>query len=158
MPNRTRFTFALVTLPTALALILPCSAQQSKTEKKILDLEEKMNATYAANDLPAYFAYYAPDFTQWLPEGRTDLPKYKKEWTAFIHNGGKVEMAQTSDMHLQVSPAGDVVVASYLLHVKTRSPKGAVSDEHFQESDVWFERNGDWKVVHLHYSPERKKK
>jgi ketosteroid isomerase-like protein len=156
MPNRTSFTFTLVTL--TVAMVLPCSAQPSDTEKKILDLEEKMNATYAANDLPAYFAYYASDFTQWLPEGRTDLPQYEKEWTAFIHSGGKVEMAQTSDMHLQVSPGGDVVVASYLLHVKTRSPKGALSDENFQESDVWFKRHGEWKMVHLHYSPERKEK
>jgi len=33
-----------------------------------------------------------------------------------------------------------------------------VSDESFQESDVWFKRNGEWKVVHLHYSPAPKKK
>ena len=52
--------------------------------KEILDLEDKMKAIYAVNDLPNYFKYYADDFTQWLPEGRTDLPQYKKEWTAFI--------------------------------------------------------------------------
>jgi ketosteroid isomerase-like protein len=117
-----------------------------------------MNAAYAANDLPTYFAYYADDFTQWLPEGRTDLPQYKKEWTQFIRSGGKVESDQISDMHVQVGPAGDTVVASYLLHVSTRSPKGQVSDEDFHESDVWFKRDGVWKVVHLHYSPAPKKK
>ena len=47
-----------------------------------------MNAVYAANDLPAYFAYYSPDFTQWLPEGHTDLPQYEKMWTGFIKSGG----------------------------------------------------------------------
>jgi ketosteroid isomerase-like protein len=134
-----------------------CFAQQSEVEKEIIDLENKMNAAYAANDLPAYFAYYADDFTQWLPEGRTDLPQYKKEWTAFIQSGGKVESDQISDMHIQVSPSEDTVVASYLLHVKTRSPKGKVSDEDFHESDVWFKRDGAWKVVHLHYSAAPKK-
>ena len=58
-----------------LALAVPSVAQLSQAEKEILDLEQKMNASYAANDLPAYFAYYSPDFTQWLPEGRTDLPQ-----------------------------------------------------------------------------------
>ena len=147
--------FAVV---VGIALIMPCFAQQSQTEKEIRDLEERMNAVYAANDLPNYFAYYADDFTQWLPEGRTDLSQYKKEWTAFIGSGGRIESAQPVDVHIQISPSGDSVVASYLLQVKTRSPKGQVSDEDFQESDVWFKRDGVWKVVHLHYSPAPKKK
>ena len=156
MVNRNLLAVLLVVM--SLTLSVPCVAQQSSAEKEILDLEEKMNAAYAANDLPTYFAYYADDFTQWLPEGRTDLPQYKKEWTEFIHNGGKIESDQISDMHVQVNPAGDTVVASYLLHVRTRSPKDKVSDEDFQESDVWFKRDGVWKVVHLHYSPAPKKK
>jgi ketosteroid isomerase-like protein len=150
--------FAAVILVTGIALVIPCFGQQSQTEKVIRDLEDKMNAVYAANDLPSYFAYYADDFTQWLPEGRTDLPQYTKMWTAFIQSGGRIEAAQPSDMHIQIGPSGDTVVASYLLHVKTRSPKGEVNNEDFQESDVWFKRNGSWKVVHLHYSPAPKKK
>src|SRR5215467_49608 len=82
-----------------------CAAQESQVEKEILELEEKMNAAYAADDLPTYFAYYADDFTQWLPEGRTDLPQYKKEWTEFIRSGAKVESDQISDTHLQDGPS-----------------------------------------------------
>ncbi len=149
---------AVVFMLMSLTLALPCAAQQSQTEKEIRDLEEKMNASYAANDLSTYFAYYAPDFTQWLPEGRTDLPQYEKEWTEFIKSGGRIESDQISDMHLQINPSGNTAVASYLLRVKTRSAKGVVSDENFQESDVWFKRNGEWKVVHLHYSPAPKQK
>jgi hypothetical protein len=28
-----------------------------------------------------------------------------------------------------------------------------VTDEAFQESDVWFKVAGGWKVAHVHYSP-----
>jgi len=42
-------------------------------------------------------------------------------------------------------------VASYLLHVKTQSKSG-VSDDTYQETDVWFKRDGAWRVVFLHYS------
>ena len=42
------------------------------------------SGTAAANHLPAYFAYYSPDFTQWLPEGHSDLPQYEKMWTGFF--------------------------------------------------------------------------
>lgn len=142
----------------SVVLARPCSAQQSQTEKEIRGLEEKMNAVYAANDLPAYFAYYANDFTQWLPEGRTDLPQYEKMWGGFIKSGGRIEAEQISDMHVQVDPSGDTAVASYLLSVRTRSPKGEVTDKDYQESDVWFKRNQVWKVVHLHYSPAATKK
>ncbi|MGA9507702.1 MAG: nuclear transport factor 2 family protein [Candidatus Sulfotelmatobacter sp.] len=153
-----RSVLAVLLSLVSFAFVIPGVAQKSETEKEILALEDKMNSAYAANDLPTYFAYYADDFTQWLPEGQTDLPRYKKEWTEFIRSGGKIESDQISDMHVQVGPAGDTVVASYLLHVRTRSPKGQVSDEDFQESDVWFKRDGAWKVVHLHYSPAPKKK
>jgi ketosteroid isomerase-like protein len=140
-------------------LAMPCAAQsQGSVEKEILVLEQNMNEVYAANDLPKYFSYYSSDFTQWLPEGRTDLPQYETEWTAFINKGNRVESYDISDMHIQVGPSGDVVVASYLLGVKIRSPKGEVSNESNHETDVWFKREGVWKVVHLHYSAAAKKK
>ncbi|HYT18907.1 MAG TPA: nuclear transport factor 2 family protein [Candidatus Polarisedimenticolia bacterium] len=127
-------------------------------EKQIRQLEDKVNGAYAANDLPAYFSYYAPDFSQWLPEGRTDLPTYQKDWTRFIQGGGRVESATYSDLHIQVGPSGDTAVASYILRVRTRSAKGEVSEEDNQESDVFFKRGGIWKIVFLHYCPAPKKK
>jgi ketosteroid isomerase-like protein len=129
----------------------------ANAEQEIRALEEKANAAYAANDLPTYFSFYASDLTQWLPEGRTDLPSYQKEWTDFIQGGARVELVNLSDMHIQVGPSGDTAVASYLLHVRTRDAKGQVSDEDNQESDVFFKRVGVWKIVFLHYSPAPKK-
>jgi ketosteroid isomerase-like protein len=126
-------------------------------EQEIRALEDEANAAYAANDLPTYFSFYAPDFSQWLPEGRTDLPSYQKEWTEFIQGGGLVELVNLSDMYIQIGPSGDTAVASYLLHVRTRDAKGKVSDEDNQESDVFFKRGGVWKIVFLHYSPAPKK-
>jgi len=129
-----------------------------KVEDQIRELEEKINASYAANDLPSYFSYYAPDFSQWLPEGRTDLETYQKDWTRFIQGGARVQAATFSDLLIQVGPGGDTAVASYLLHVRTRDQKGEVSEEDNQESDVFFKRDGTWKIVFLHYSPAPKKK
>jgi hypothetical protein len=83
---------------------------------------------------------------------------YQKDWTQFIHRGGRVESATLSDLHIQLGPSGDTAVASYSLHVRTRNAKGKVSDEDNQESDVFFKRGGVWKIVFLHYSPAPKKK
>ena len=127
-------------------------------EKEIAALEKTFNALYAANDLTPYFAFYAKDFTQFLPQGRTDLAMYQKEWTAYIAAGNRMEAAEISDLRVQVGPSGDTAVASYLLHVKSRTAEGEAGDEYFQESDVFFKREGAWKIVHLHYSPAPKRK
>src|SRR6266403_3467114 len=138
-------------------LTLVAKTSPENPEQQIRELEDKVNGAYAANDLPAYFSYYAPAFSQWLPEGRTDLPTYQKDWTRFIQGGGRVESATYSDLHIQVGPSGDTAVASYILRVRTRSAKGAVSEEDNQESDVCFKRGGIWKIVFLHYSPASKR-
>jgi len=151
-----RLLGAVVLIAGALSAT-PLLAQQSATQKEIQDLEDKVNAAYAANDLPTYFSYYASDFTQWLPDGRTDLPEYVKMWTDNIKQGGKILADQVSDLHIQVGPGGDTAIASYLLHVKERTPKGEINDSDNHETDVWFKRDGAWKIVHLHYSPAPKK-
>jgi len=149
--------FAVLIVAAALALSRT-SVSAETPEEQIRELEEKINGAYAANDLPTYFSAYAADFSQWLPQGRTDLPTYQKEWTNFIQSGGRVESATFSDLHVQIGPSGDTAVASYILHVRTHNAKGQVSEENNQESDVFFKRAGAWKVVFLHYSPAPKKK
>ncbi len=147
---------SFVLLFTAISLAAQSTPQQMAAEKEVLDLEQKYNGAYGANDLPTYFSFLADDFSQFLPSGRTDKPSYQKSWTRFIEGGGKVMLAEFTDMKIQVNPAGDAAVASYLLHVKTQSKRG-LADEYFQESDVLFKRGGQWKLVHLNYAPAKKK-
>jgi ketosteroid isomerase-like protein len=119
----------------------------------IRQLETDFNAAYFANDLGKYFAYYSDDAILWFPEGRTDLPSYKTEWTDFIKSGGRIQEGSVGDMHIRFSPLGDTAIASYLLHLKTQQADKKVLDEVYQESDVWFKEAGGWKITHVHYSP-----
>jgi ketosteroid isomerase-like protein len=118
----------------------------------IRKLETDFNAAYAANDLDKYFGYYSDDAVLWFQDGRTDIPSYKKEWTAFIKSGAQIQAGTTSDMHIRFSPQGDAAIASYLLHLKTKKADQTVADEVFQETDVWFKTAGGWKITHVHYS------
>ncbi|GAC1633732.1 MAG: hypothetical protein NVS9B14_08910 [Candidatus Acidiferrum sp.] len=151
--NRKRvilFSFAVF---AASALILTKSGSgASSAEQEVRDFEQRANAAYEANDLQKYFSFYADDFTQYLPEGRSDLAAYKKEWTGYIGEGNRVQKVILSDMHVQIGPSSDTAVASYIIHVQTKLKDGKVTDEDNQESDVLFKRNGKWKVVFLHYS------
>ena len=147
-----------------LTLIVVCSlgghsvfANTGTVEKQIRTLEDTMNDAYANNDLPKYFSYYATDFVQWLPEGRTDLAKYEKDWTEYIAAGNKIQGIEIRQMIVKVDTAEDTAVASYLLYVKTKLADGKLTEEENQETDIWFKRNGSWKIVALHYSPAPKK-
>jgi ketosteroid isomerase-like protein len=144
--------FSVLTVATVALLLSKSSRSATNPEQEVRDVEQRANAAYESNDLPKYFSFYADDFTQYLPEGRTDLPAYKKGWTGYIGEGNRVEKVALSDMHVQVGPSGDTAVASYIIHVRTKLKDGKVTDEDNQESDVLFKRSGQWKVVFLHYS------
>src|SRR6267142_3871754 len=110
-----------------LALILGRANGRSETpEQEVRNFEQRANAAYEANDLPKYFSFYASDFTQFLPEGRTDLEKYKKDWTAYIADGNRVEKVEISDMHIQLGPSKDTAIASYLLKVRSNLKDGKI--------------------------------
>jgi hypothetical protein len=46
-------------------------------EQEVRAVIAAYNADYGRNDLDAYFRAFAPDLTQWFPEGRVDLPTYR---------------------------------------------------------------------------------
>ena len=118
----------------------------------IRQLKEEFNAAYAANDLDKYFGYYTADATFWFPEGRTDVPRYKKMWSEYLKSGAGIKAASLSDMHIRFNPHGDVAIASYVLRLTTQEADKKVHTENHQESDVWFKTDGGWKIAHVHYS------
>ena len=142
------------TLCTLALLVLGLSAAAFAGPKAdIQKLEADFNAAYAANDLDKYFGFYTDDAVLWFPEGRTDIPSYKKEWTEYIKSGAQIQAATLSDLHIRFSPQGDTAIASYLLHLKTQEADKKVKNEIFQETDVWFKAAGTWKITHVHYAP-----
>ena len=146
---------ALATLSALLAFSI-CAPSFAGPSADIRRLEVDFNAAYGANDLDKYFGFYADDAVLWFPEGRTDVPAYKKEWTDYIKSGAALEQAKFSDLHVRVSRVGDTAIASYLLLVRTRAADKSVTDEDFQETDVWFKTPAGWKITHVHYSPAPK--
>lgn len=137
---------------SALLLLGLSTLANAGPQADIRQLEQGFNDAYAVNDLDKYFGYYSDDAILWFPEGRTDIPSYRKEWAEFIKSGGKIQASTLSDLHVRFSPQGDTAIASYLLHVKTQQADKKVLDEVYQESDVWFKLAAGWKITHVHYA------
>lgn len=147
----------LAVLSLASAVVSSAAAQSADAaaEREVRAVIAAYNADYARNDLDAYFRAFAPDLTQWFPQGRVDLPSYRASWTKYIGSGNKVEAAEVRDLRVQVGPSADSAVATYVLRVTTRSAKGEVATEDNQETDVLFKRAGTWRIVHVNYAPAR---
>ena len=120
--------------------------------KEVRDAVTKLTQTYGANDIDGYFSFYAPDLTWWGPGGRSDKESYHKMWTESVKTTGGLASAENSDLRIQVSPGGDLAVASYLLKVVRRNP-GANRGPNvtYEMSPTLIKRGGNWTIVHLHF-------
>src|SRR5215470_13380711 len=118
------FAAALTLFVPIAFLATSARPRPASAENEVREVEQRSNAAYEANDLPKYFSFYAADFSQFLPEGRTDLDAYRKEWTDYIGAGNRVQKVAISDLHIQVGPNKDAAIASYMLHVRTKSKDG----------------------------------
>ena len=131
---------------------LVSTAAAASPADEIRQAEKAVNDAYAANDLPTYFSFYADDLRALFPEGPTTKAEYVKSWTATIKSGAAIESFAYKDMAVQVSPSGDAAVASYAATVRQRNADKSITNEHFNETDVWFKRSAGWKIVEIHYS------
>ena len=134
------------------SVALASSEEIARIEKEIRGLEEKFNHVYEHNDMDSYWSFYSDDSTQLWDNGRVGLEQYKKDWTALLKAGGGVREIRMEDLQARVSPAGDAAVGSYRIFVRLRDAAGKESSDWYHESDVWFRRGGEWKIVYLHYS------
>ena len=137
------------------AAIAQPAAGAAAAEQEVRGVIAGYNADYGRNDLDAYFRAFAPDLTQWFPQGRVDLPSYRASWTKYIAAGNRLERVEVRDLRVQLGPSADAAVATYVLRVTTRSAKGEVTTEDNQETDVLFKRAGTWTIVHVNYAPAR---
>jgi hypothetical protein len=73
-------------------------------------------------------------------------------WTESVKTTGGLASAENSDLRIQVSPAGDLAVASYLLKVARRNPgPNRPADVTYEMSPTLVKRGGAWTIVHLHF-------
>lgn len=147
------FCLAATVLFGAVAICAPpARASEAGVESQIRALESGFNDAYSHNDLPRYFSYYAEDFRGLFPDGVYSKASYMKSWTAYIAGGSKIVDFTWSDMVVTGSPSGDAAVATYHAVATTKEPGKAEAAEKYDETDVWFKRNGEYRLVAVQYS------
>ena len=142
---------AASTPPAPTSVAAPASAD-TPAQREVRAAVTKLTEAYGANNIDGYFSYYAPELTWWGPGGRSDREAYRKMWTESVKTTGGLASAENSDLRIQVSPGGDLAVASYLLKVARRNPgPNRSADVTYEMSPTLIKRGGAWTIVHLHF-------
>ncbi len=165
MRGKTLCTLVIVSALVGVALGMGCAGagpgagpgaisgeEQARIEQEILELELAMDRAYESNDLETYWSFYADDLSQFWDTGRVTLEQYKKQWTELVEGGGGVLESRSEDIQVRVSPAGDAAIVTYPLFVRYRNAEGEETASWNFETDVWFKLDGQWKMVHYHFS------
>ena len=140
-----------IVLLVAALMSVPLLADDN-VEREIRDMEARFNGAYGENDVATYFGTYTEDATLIFYGSRQVVAEYEAEWREMIAAGGGVERNDLSDLRVQVMSGGEVAVATYQLHVITRSPDGELTTADAFETDVWQKIDGEWRIVSMHYS------
>ena len=128
------------------------AGHHDSAQAEVTAAAKAFNTAYATNDVDTYFGFYTEDAVLFFYGARQPVAAYRKEWTASIEAGGGVEKNETSDVHIQMMPSGDVAVVSSFVDNRTRSEGGETSTVKAYETEIWQKIDGKWRVVGLHYS------
>ncbi len=129
-------------------------ASPGEVEQEALDFVNSLTAAYAANDVEDYFGHYARDMTAFRPGDRYSWDAYHDSWTEVVATRGGVASAEVSDAQVRVSPEGDAALVSYVLTADYHGEGGSVSRSMYQMSTTLMKRDGQWKIVHLHFASQ----
>jgi hypothetical protein len=53
-------------------------------------------------------------------------------------------------VEIAISESGDAATTGFQWKTRIRNPEGMVFDRVHYETDVWFRRNGTWRIISMH--------
>ena len=107
---------------------------------------------YRAGDIAAYLTHYAHDISANFSGAIMNSDEARKFIASLFEGGGKTLHFQMGDPQMQFSENGDAAIVRYPWRERFRYSDGRQTDIEYYETDVWFRRNGEWKIAHVHQS------
>ena len=106
---------------------------------------------YELGDIEGYLEHYAPDMTSYFEGAVSNHDEACSFIRSAFDGGGKTLEFQTGDRsQVMFSASEDAATFCYPWREKFRFVDGRVTDTDYYQSEVWFRRDGKWKIVHVH--------
>jgi len=131
----------------------PVGANQARTIAEIGELHRKRGEDWVHRKAEAYLSYYSDDALLFAVDGPMTLADLRREFVALLAAGGgplSIELPPIDD--IVISSGGDAATTSFGWRARSRSTDGVDTDRSYYETDVWYQRNGIWKIVRMHVS------
>ena len=122
---------------------------------EIISIEKAALARYNNGDPSGYLEIYADDITYFDEHTAARLDGYGALKKLYDPLTGQVSSARFEMLNPLVQRRGDAAVLTF--NLKTYSDKGEVIS-HWNSTEVYFRIDGEWKIIHSHWSLTKEKK
>ena len=120
-------------------------------ERHLIDLEHQQAQAFNRGDIDAVLGYFDPrilGFSSTRHERIQGLEAMRKTFEYYLEGAEKVTY-EISEPAVQVYDDVAIVTFYWVVHLSSSGKTQAV---HGRGTHVFIRRNGDWKIVHEHFS------
>jgi ketosteroid isomerase-like protein len=113
----------------------------------------RKDEAYGAGDIAGYLKAYAPDVRMYFAGSLMTFEEARRLIEGQFADGGRILEYEIADPdHISFSAAGDAATVCYPWRERFRYGDGRVTDTDYYETNAWYRRNGEWKIVLIHIS------
>ncbi len=110
---------------------------------------------YRTGDISGYLNHYAPDLQAFYSGTFMGFEEACKFIRELFESGGKSLNFEMGEMKIQFGENGISAVISYTWRELFLFKDGKQTDTEYYETNVWFRRKSEWKIVNVHLSTLR---
>ena len=126
-------------------------ADTDRVKAEVRDAHARRNEAWRRRDGQAYLSFYADDATIFVAGCLFTRVQLVERVTTMLAGGGgaiSVELDPLED--IVAGPGGDAAVVTCFWKQRIRYADGNEADASVFESDVWYLRDGTWRLVRAH--------
>src|SRR5207249_3678691 len=124
---------------------------KSRIAAEIGELHRQRGQVWVRRQAEAYLSFYWDDAVLFVVDGRMTVSELRQAVVAEFEAGGgplTIDLPAVDD--IAISSGGDAATAGFEWRARIRSADGVESDRSYYETDVWYHRNGIWKIICMH--------
>lgn len=107
---------------------------------------------YRQGDIDGYLSHYASDITANFSGTLLNFDEARAFLKSLFAGNGKTLSFEIGEPQIQFSENEEAAIVRYPWRERFLFGDGRETDTEYYETDVWYRRNGEWKIAHVHQS------
>jgi hypothetical protein len=116
----------------------------------ICDLHRGRSEALLRRQPELYSAFFWDDSVLFIFDHRMTADQIKRRLPLLAAGSEAITVEFPPLDDLPISESGDAAITSFQWKTRIRNSEGVVFDRIHYETDVWYRRNGVWKVICMH--------